>query len=356
MSATIYAPTSTAPFGLLPSPHTQTAHPIRYGDGAAMPLALAGSVRGYAVYAVGTDQPSHSGWPGGRGCGPQFLAVSPGREPVPPARHVGGYTGTLAEVEAAIARELARPVADAAKAEAAAGRERVEAESRRLRAEALRRPARATLATLQAEVDDNQALRRQVREAAGESHAYPVQVVEGDAAPRLMGDSFHWETRGGTLVSHPSAYSRKGWSNLVYCGSTLTLEVGAGWLRSHLRDLRAVVGCRPLSLDDFGPASEDDRVSIPRAGGKVPCVYRSVRGAIVTGSVDPKRGVRWWDAGAVVQVLVTDATAGHRHAITVPPHFARPLGRRETRDDRVRAAIAWTFGLGRDQYAPAVEA
>jgi hypothetical protein len=44
---------------------------------------------------------------------------------------------------------------------------------------------------------------------------------------------WHHETRGGTWVRYPSAYRRRGWSNLVYVCSTLTVYVGEEWLKQH---------------------------------------------------------------------------------------------------------------------------
>lgn len=76
--------------------------------------------------------------------------------------------------------------------------------------------------------------RRQVRRIANADNNLPVVVVPGNAAPTRKGSSYHWETRGGTRIMHPSAYSRKGWSNIVYCGSTRRVEVGQDWLASHM--------------------------------------------------------------------------------------------------------------------------
>jgi hypothetical protein len=44
-----------------------------------------------------------------------------------------------------------------------------------------------------------------------------VPVVFGDVAePTISGKRGGWFTRGGTPVRHPSAYAKRGWSNLVY--------------------------------------------------------------------------------------------------------------------------------------------
>lgn len=62
----------------------------------------------------------------------------------------------------------------------------------------------------------------------------PVEIVAGNSPPKLTGCSYHWTTRGGTPVRHPSAYSRKGWSNLVYHHSTLCVRVGVDWLSTRI--------------------------------------------------------------------------------------------------------------------------
>lgn len=57
----------------------------------------------------------------------------------------------------------------------------------------------------------------------------PVTLTEGDTPPMLRGESWHYETRGGSVIRHPSAYSRVGWSNMVYKGSTRQVFVGQDW-------------------------------------------------------------------------------------------------------------------------------
>jgi len=73
--------------------------------------------------------------------------------------------------------------------------------------------------------------RRIVRSAANASrNNLPVEVIAGCAAPEERGHSWHYETRGGTRISHPSAYAKFGWSNMVYVCSTRRVEVGIDWL------------------------------------------------------------------------------------------------------------------------------
>jgi len=75
--------------------------------------------------------------------------------------------------------------------------------------------------------------RAYVRAQTRAPHHVPVTVVDGTAAPALTGESYHYETRGGRRVYHPSAYAKKGWSNLVYCPSTISVEVGRDWLTAR---------------------------------------------------------------------------------------------------------------------------
>jgi hypothetical protein len=76
--------------------------------------------------------------------------------------------------------------------------------------------------------------RRIARNAAEASrNNLPVVVVEGDSAPVETGDSWHYETKGGTRIMHPSAYKKLGFSNMVYVSSTRRVEVGLDWLISN---------------------------------------------------------------------------------------------------------------------------
>lgn len=72
------------------------------------------------------------------------------------------------------------------------------------------------------------------RRAAGlNQHDHPpVAVRPGSAAPTLVGQRWHYEIRSGTWINHPHAYSRDGWSNMVYCPFTRRVEVGEDWLRA----------------------------------------------------------------------------------------------------------------------------
>lgn len=71
--------------------------------------------------------------------------------------------------------------------------------------------------------------RRLSRLIAGAGNSTPVKVIDGTAAPTLLGSTFCWTTKGGTRISNPNAYSKKGWSNMVYYPSTIRVEVGRDW-------------------------------------------------------------------------------------------------------------------------------
>ena len=81
----------------------------------------------------------------------------------------------------------------------------------------------------------NRKQKRAVRSAAGARPHVPVIVIPGsDAAPALMGERWHFTTASGRLILHPQAYSRRGWSNMHYCPSTLRVEVGDQWVARNL--------------------------------------------------------------------------------------------------------------------------
>lgn len=57
----------------------------------------------------------------------------------------------------------------------------------------------------------------------------PVRVVPGAAAPRVEGFRAHYTTIGGTIIRHPSAYAKRGWSGMVCVPSSREVVVGADW-------------------------------------------------------------------------------------------------------------------------------
>jgi hypothetical protein len=210
---------------------------------------------------------------------------------------------------------------------------------------------------LQERVNANSRLRSVLRGLAGwAGRTMPVVVVDDPEQPEpaAAGDSWHFETRGGRRINHPSAYSKLGWSNMVYCCSDRRVEVDADWLAERLEQLTRVVHAyRVAGLDRIGPRGDDDRVSVfaPHE------VYRDMaRNAVMITSRPGRYGVEWWLDSTIIQVVVRDSTTGLRHHLTVPPRFARPLEPGETPQDRIQAAIAWTFDLEPREYAPTVEA
>ena len=73
--------------------------------------------------------------------------------------------------------------------------------------------------------------RRAIRRSANESQKnIGIQVIPGIAlAPHSIGESWHYETRTGMRIHHPSAYAKRGWSNMIYCASSRRVIVGELW-------------------------------------------------------------------------------------------------------------------------------
>lgn len=67
--------------------------------------------------------------------------------------------------------------------------------------------------------------RSRVRAFFGVSNAVPVIESPEVSKPELTGERGGFFTRGGSRISHPSAYSRKGFSNMVYHCSTRMILV-----------------------------------------------------------------------------------------------------------------------------------
>jgi hypothetical protein len=118
---------------------------------------------------------------------------------------------------------------------------------------------------------------------------------------------------------------------------------------AELRERRALQHKRRVErlLSTFGHRGIDDRLSL-----RSPHVAAHAPGVGLLLADNPSHPV-------VVQVVVRDSSTGLRHAITVPPRFARPSTRTYQRlgsdEARVRAAIAWTFRLAPEAYAPSIE-
>jgi len=65
----------------------------------------------------------------------------------------------------------------------------------------------------------------------------PVKIIlEGDFQPFVVGQYGGWYTKGGRQIHYPSAYSQKGWSNMVYRCQTRTILVGDKWIEDNIKD------------------------------------------------------------------------------------------------------------------------
>lgn len=75
---------------------------------------------------------------------------------------------------------------------------------------------------------------RKLNELA-ETKGCKIIFEEGESKPRIDGSSYHWTNRSGETIHHPSAYSKKGWSSIVYNSSTLGVYVGKDWFDKWLK-------------------------------------------------------------------------------------------------------------------------
>ena len=66
--------------------------------------------------------------------------------------------------------------------------------------------------------------RQEIRRKFGATVHVPIVLAEVDK-PTIDGSYGGWFTKGGTPISHPSAYSRSGWSNMTYECSTRRILV-----------------------------------------------------------------------------------------------------------------------------------
>jgi hypothetical protein len=88
--------------------------------------------------------------------------------------------------------------------------------------------------------------RRSILRSAAESQAnIQIEVIPGIAlAPRTVGESYHYETKSGSRIWHPSAYSKRGWSSMVYVASTRRVIVGEQWINVACNPLRDAILAR----------------------------------------------------------------------------------------------------------------
>ena len=78
--------------------------------------------------------------------------------------------------------------------------------------------------------------RKYIREVVNATTSTKIVVIDGKSRPRIKGSSSHYETNGGRMIYHPSAYAKVGWSNMNYVPSTIRVEVGRHWKPKLLED------------------------------------------------------------------------------------------------------------------------
>lgn len=71
--------------------------------------------------------------------------------------------------------------------------------------------------------------RTKIRSMFGVTVHVPIIEDEKFTEPTLDGTSGGWFTKGGSPIAYPSAYSKKGFSNMVYEGSSLTIRIPRGF-------------------------------------------------------------------------------------------------------------------------------
>lgn len=76
-------------------------------------------------------------------------------------------------------------------------------------------------------------IRTKIREMVGvcrTSNAVPVISINGAQEPELRGYRGGWFTHGGEKIDHPRAYSKVGFSNMIYLHDTRRIIVGSDWI------------------------------------------------------------------------------------------------------------------------------
>lgn len=66
--------------------------------------------------------------------------------------------------------------------------------------------------------------RNRLRTLIGVSNNVPI-IVGDVSEPRLTGSNGGWFTKGGDPIRHPSAYAKRGRSNMIYRRSTLKITI-----------------------------------------------------------------------------------------------------------------------------------
>lgn len=76
-------------------------------------------------------------------------------------------------------------------------------------------------------------IRTKIREMVGvnsTSNWVPVIPINGNSEPELRGYRGGWFTHGGKKIDHPRAYSKVGFSNMIYLHDTRRIIVGSDWI------------------------------------------------------------------------------------------------------------------------------
>ena len=155
-----------------------------------------------------------------------------------------------------------------------------------------------------------------------------------------------WATRGPysgyahSFLFLPKASDRDG---LYHCW-TLTFPARFHWKWTLETDRLLRI------LEQLGPPGEDDRVNLAPRRSRVRAHVPGL--GVIVSDRRPRP--------QLVQVVVRDPSTGFRHHLSVPPRFGNPRSKiyqkLGTSEARIRAALAWTFGMKPEEYEPALEA
>lgn len=96
-----------------------------------------------------------------------------------------------------------------------------------------------TVTQYQALVDNSVRLRSAIRVLLGtynqaRRNVVPITVLPPGETVGMVGQRGGHFTAGGARIAHPSAYAKRGWSNMRYKCSTLCIHVTPAWLCEHI--------------------------------------------------------------------------------------------------------------------------
>lgn len=79
-------------------------------------------------------------------------------------------------------------------------------------------------------------LRRLLRRLAGQSGSrLPIEIVDGESEPQVVGECQHWRNARGDTIRFPNAYRKFG--RPIYIASTKRITVGSDWLVKNSESL-----------------------------------------------------------------------------------------------------------------------